>query len=243
MSSNATVTYRGEVHCLDTEHDLLFGRGSGNDLNVEREPDDLVHRRFGRIYFRNGVWWIANDGSRLSLAINDQNSVSSIVLAPGCTAVLSFRQVAIRFSGRTPNYEISIDLGDPGTLSGTPDASESADGAAFGRPTTDQAQMPLVGEQRLLLVALAENKLRNPHEPLALPTNRAVARRFGWSRKTFDGKLGRLAEKFKRWGMTGLVGELAEPATDRRNKLVNYAIDRAIIDVHDLDLLDEYPIT
>lgn len=239
MPPQARVTYRGEVHVVGVQDHLLFGRGVGNDLNVERESDDLLHRRFGRLHQRNGIWWITNDGARLSLAVNDRDSTSSIVLAPGGLAALTFQRSSILFSGRRPDYEILVDIS--GTVP-MDDEGLPADTAMSATPTLDQSEMPLVGEQRLLLVALAEQKLRNPHRALELPANKDVQARFGWTRKTFDGKLGRLCEKFDRWGMSGLVGESFDPATNRRRKLVEYAIGQKILTPDDLELLDEYPI-
>lgn len=240
MNSPTTcwLTYLGEVRRVDSTEHFLFGRGAGNNLDVERKPDDLLHRRLGRVFHHNGIWWIVNDGTHLSIAINDRSSTSSIVLAPGGSAALTFAHGAICFSARRPDYQILIDVDVDDDASGANDAITRP---PTGPQTSNQADLPLVGEQRLLLIALAESKLTAPHKPLELPANKAVARRFGWGEKAFDGKLRRLCEKFDRWGMPGLIGETVDPATDRRRKLVDYAIDRRIITKDDLELIAEYP--
>ena len=105
--------------------------------------------------------------------------------------------------------------------------------------TIDQSQVPLVGEQRQLAVALAETKLREPHKPLVLPTNKAVAHRFGWSMTTFNRKLDRMCKKYARAGVSGLVGGPGGLASDRRTRLVEHLLSSGAITVVDLDLLEE----
>jgi len=238
VATKVWLSYKGEVRRIDPTQHFLFGRGPGNNLDVERAPDDLLHRRFGRIYHQNCVWWIVNEGTHLSIAINDRDSTSSIVLAPAGSAALTFARGAICFSGRRPDYEILIDVDLDNQQSNLDDTD---DRPSSNRHTVNQAELPLVGEQRLLLIALAESKLRAPHRPLELPANKAVAHRFSWSEKAFDGKLRRLCQKFDNWGMPGLIGESFDPATDRRRKLVGYAVDRRIVTKEDLELLADYP--
>ena len=105
--------------------------------------------------------------------------------------------------------------------------------------TIDQSQVPLVGDQRLLAVALSEHKLRNPHKPTDLPTNKAVAHRFGWAMTTFNRKLDRMCKKYASAGVSGLVGAPGELASDRRTKLVEHLVASGSVTMVDLDLLEE----
>src|SRR5918999_509016 len=76
-----------------------------------------------------------------------------------------------------------------------------------GRSITIQlGDIMLTDEQRLLLLALAEGTLRDPHNNDELPTNRAVARRLGWSITKFNRKLDNLCNRFTKLGVGGLRG-------------------------------------
>lgn len=231
------VTYQGETHAVQAARGFRFGRGASNDLDIDRR-NALLHRRFGRLALRDGIWWLDNEGSRLSIALNDRDSATTTVLAPGGSTAVTFSRASVRFSAGSGNYEILIDL--PGHRPDNP-AGSSSEGDMTDQRTMDQSKLPLAGDQQLLVLALAEQKLRNPHEAVSLPTNKAIARRFGWSKKAFDGKLGRVCEKFARWGVPGLVGESAEPAKERRRILVEQAIELNIVTRADLERLDDYP--
>ena len=95
----------------------------------------------------------------------------------------------------------------------------------------------LTDEQRLLLLALAEGTLRDPHTADELPTNRAVARRLGWSITKFNRKLDNLCDRFSKLGVGGLRGSIDQLATDRRRRLVEHAIESGLISRHQLDRL------
>ena len=87
----------------------------------------------------------------------------------------------------------------------------------------------LTDEQRLLLLALGEGTLRDPHDADELPTNRAVARRLGWSITKFNRKLDNLCNRFTKLGVGGLRGSIDQLATDRRRRLVEHAIESGLI--------------
>ena len=87
----------------------------------------------------------------------------------------------------------------------------------------------LTDEQRLLLLALAEGTLRDPHSNDELPTNRAVARRLGWSITKFNRKLDNLCNRFSKLGVGGLRGSIDQLATDRRRRLVEHAVESGLI--------------
>ena len=93
----------------------------------------------------------------------------------------------------------------------------------------------LTDEQRLLLLALAEGTLRDPHNSDELPTNRAVARRLGWSITKFNRKLDNLCNRFTKLGVGGLRGSIDQLATDRRRRLVEHAIESGLIARSQLD--------
>ena len=236
--STLTVDFAGDVRTLEPGDELTFGRGDGNDLTIDTNPQ--LHRRFGLLFHRDEAWWLRNNGSRITLTIQDQNSRSSATLTAGKEISLSFAEAAIAFKAGGTNYELLIEMQVPTVEEGQA-AAELEDGT-LNAMTIDQSQVPLVGDQRLLAIALAETKLRDPHQPLTLPTNKSVAHRFGWSMTTFNRKLDRMCKKYARAGVSGLVGTPGGLASDRRTKLVEHLISSGGVTVRDLDLLDEFPV-
>ena len=101
--------------------------------------------------------------------------------------------------------------------------------------------LPLTDEQRLLLLALAEPTLRDPHGTDELPANRAAARRLGWSITKFNRKLDNLCSRFSKLGVGGLRGSVDQLATDRRRRLVEHAVESGLITAAQLDRLPPEP--
>ena len=95
----------------------------------------------------------------------------------------------------------------------------------------------LTDEQRLLLLALGKTTLLDPHSADELPTNRAVARRLGWSITKFNRKLDNLCNRFTKLGVGGLRGWIDQLATDRRRRLVEHAVESGLITRSMLDRL------
>lgn len=232
-----TVDFAGEIHVLTPADQLTFGRGDSNDLEIDSNPQ--LHRQFGLVFFRDGTWWLRNNGARLPLTVLDDASRSSATLTPGREISLSFDRATIAFEAGATSYELEVVItGNEGIDDNddTTPAPSADDEAAMGM-TIDQSQVPLVGDQRLLAVALAEATLREPHKPIALPTNKAVAHRFGWSMTTFNRKLDRMCKKYARSGVSGLVGGPGGLASDRRTRLVEHLVSSGSITIADLDLL------
>lgn len=230
-----TVDFAGEVHALTPGEELTFGRGDANDIEVDSNPQ--LHRRFGQIFFRDGNWWLRNNGNRLSLSVLDQASRSNVTLTSGRETSLTFEHATIAFEAGNTSYELVVMLSD------VPEGVEhleadDLDTDAVMAMTVDQSQVPLIGDQRLLAVALAEHKLRNPHRPTDLPTNKAIAHRFGWSMTKFNRKLDRMCKKYARAGVSGLVGAPGELASDRRTKLVEHLVESGSVTIADLDILE-----
>jgi len=226
------LDFAGEELSLGPDDDLTFGRGA--ELHIDDNP--VLHRQFGRLFHRGGSWWLRNEGSRLSLNVHDSTSPSSFTIAPGREAALTFSPAAIRFEAGKSKYEILIDMRGAAyavdVAASDPDAPDA---------TIDQSNLPVLGGQRLLLVALAESQLTDPHGSHRLPTNKSVAHRFGWSTTTFNRRLDRLCAKFAAAGVQGLVGGQSDLARNRRQKLVDHAISVGIITSADLALLGEWP--
>lgn len=229
--AHLTVDFAGEIHELGPDEELTFGRSARNDLVID-EDNARLHRHFGRIYHRDGSWWLANLGRKLPITVNDRESRSRIMLTSGRETSMTFVQSSVTFSAGSTTYELMVDI----HVEADPSLDDSVDYTTTGL-TIDQ--IPLSGDQRLLAVAMAEPALRNPHQPMTLPSNKAIAHRFGWSTTTFNRKLDRLCRKYADAGVSGLVGSPGQLASDRRRKLVEYLIGTSEITADDLRSLED----
>ena len=129
------------------------------------------------------------------------------MLAPGSEIALSFPNSILRFRAGVTDYEVVVRVPDRYAADhDDEDDPLDADDADDGGDTIALGDLMLADEQRLLLLALAEGTLRDPHSNDELPTNRAVARRLGWSITKFNRKLDNLCNRFAKLGVGGLRG-------------------------------------
>jgi len=226
------VEFIGEERTIEPGAELTFGRQA--DLHID--DNRHLHRVLGRFWSRGDAWWLTNEGRSITIQVADADSRSSVQLAPGSEIALSFPNSILRFRAGITDYELSVRVPDRGADDEDDDDPLDADDEDGG-VTIALGDLMLTDEQRLLLLALAEGTLRNPHQSDELPTNRAVARRLGWSITKFNRKLDNLCERLTKLGVGGLRGSLDQLATDRRRRLVEHAIESGLIDRHQLDRL------
>ena len=74
-----------------------------------------------------------------------------------------------------------------------------------------------------------------------IPTGAQAAARLGWNVTRFNRKLDNVCDKFDRLGVRGLRGGVRSYATNRRIRLVEYAIAARIVTRADLPLLEAQP--
>ena len=99
--------------------------------------------------------------------------------------------------------------------------------------------IPLTSSQRLLIVALSENVLRQRIPGRGeIPTSAEAAARLGWSLTTFNRKLDNVCDKLDRVGVAGLRGGREKLATNRRARLVEYAVSTRLVSADDIPLLE-----
>ena len=67
------LDFSGEIHRIEAEQTFVIGRGG--DLDIDDNP--YLHRRFLVFARQEGLWWVANEGSRLSATLTDGVSVSA----------------------------------------------------------------------------------------------------------------------------------------------------------------------
>jgi hypothetical protein len=180
---------------------------------------------------------LANLGSSIPLTVSDTTGPSFSRVAPNATLALSFESSVVAFEAGGCSYELTVDLADSGFES----AADAEDPAVWtGEVTTTASSLPMSAEQHLLLVALAEGRLRDPSAAGDLPTNRQIASRLGWTITKYNRKLDGLCVKFAAAGVSGLRGSSDALARDRRVRLVDHAVHAGVVTADDLALLSEY---
>jgi hypothetical protein len=226
------IDFIGEITEVEPGAELTFGRQA--DLHID--DNRHLHRVLGRFWSRGDAWWLTNEGRAITIQIADADSRSNVMLAPGSEIALSFPNSILRFRAGITDYEVTVRVPDRDAEDGdAEDDPLEADDSDLD--TIALGDLMLTNEQRLLLLALAEGTLRDPHSNDELPTNRAVARRLGWSITKFNRKLDNLCDRFSKLGVGGLRGSIDQLATDRRRRLVEHAVESGLIARSPLTLL------
>ena len=230
---NLHVDFIGELTTVAPGEELTFGRQA--DLHID--DNRHLHRVLGRFWSRGDSWWLTNEGRSITIQIADADSRSSVQLAPGSEIALSFPNSILRFRAGITDYEILVRVPDRDASDADGDDDPlDADDEEAGE-TIALGDLLLTDEQRLLLLALGETTLLDPHSADELPTNRAVARRLGWSITKFNRKLDNLCNRFTKLGVGGLRGSIDQLATDRRRRLVEHAVESGLVTRSMLDRL------
>ncbi len=223
------VEFLGEEYPVAEGRTLSFGRSADLVLEGNRH----LHRRLGQFEFADGLWWLHNVGSVLTIEVVDRNSPSRLTLAPGATMALVFEEAALRFRAGATSYEICVDV-----PLRPPEAVGDRAPAGEGTHTVTAAELVFTPDQLRCVLALAEHRLLDPstHE---LPTNRSAAARLGWKLTKFNRKLDNVCTKMANAGVAGLHGDLGALAVKRRERLVEFAVASHLVGRDDLVLLDQ----
>ena len=222
------VEFCGEHYPLDEARGLTIGREA--ELAIDENP--YLHRDFLRLHHAEGLWWLVNVGSQLTATVSDNEGMLHAVLAPGAHLPLVFGRTTVRFSAGATTYELSIELDAPLFLPRPQAVNRQGETTTFG-PTLNH-------DQRLLLLALTETALRSGERSVSgLPTSAEAAERLGWSLTRFNRKLDYLCQKLTRLGVRGLHGGPDQLASNRRFRLVEYALAARLITSDELPLLEE----
>lgn len=206
-----------------------FDVGRDADLDVDDNP--YLHRRFLRITWDDGMWWLANAGTRLSATVCDMTGGVQSWLPPGARLPLVFPVTAVIFTAGPTTYELAVHLdSSPYRTVGAEDALGGATTIGSVTWTTSQLQ---------LIVALAEPMLRREGVALSrIPSSAQAAQRLGWALTRFNRKLDNVCDKLDRLGVSGLRGGPGAHATNRRARLVEYAVSSRMVTPADLALLE-----
>ena len=221
------IEFCGEWYDIASPNDFHIGRES--DLVIDDNP--YLHRRFLRIYEDFGMWWLANVGTLLSATVTDSSGQVQAWLAPGARLPIVFPQMQVLFSAGSTTYEFTIHSDN--------DYYSTAAAAGVGGGETTISPVALTTTQRLLIVSLAENVLRQDSPGRGeIPASTDAAARLHWSMTTFNRKLDNVCDKLDKTGVQGLRGGKSNLATNRRQRLVEYAVATRLVSKDDLYLLD-----
>lgn len=222
-----TIEFCGERYEVEHPNDFHVGRES--DLVIDDNP--YLHRRFLRIYEDFGMWWLGNVGTLLSATVSDATGAVQAWLAPGARLPIVFETMQVLFSAGSTTYEFTIHSGE--------DYYNTSTAMAGSGGSTTIAPVVLTSSQRLLVVALAEHVLRQSSPGRGeVPTSAEAADRLHWSMTTFNRKLDNVCDKLDKIGVGGLRGGRGKLATNRRLRLIEYAVATRLIGPEDLFLLD-----
>ena len=221
------VDFIGELHDVVPDRPFLIGREG--DLAVDDNP--YLHRRLLVITWGAGLWWLTNAGSRLSATACDADSRMQAWLAPGARMPLVFARTVVWFTAGPTTYELELILDQP-PYAPTPETMSASGGTTIGRTT-------FTADQLLLILALAEPALRRRGRGgSTVPSLADAAARLGWATTRFNRKLDNVCQKLTRQGVKGLHGGPDRLATDRRSRLVEYALAARLVTAEDLSLLE-----
>jgi hypothetical protein len=230
-TDHARVDFCGEEHHLPPDGVFVVGREG--DLGLD--DNKYLHRRFLVISRRSGLWWVDNVGSRISATVSDPDGRMQAWLAPGAGLPLVFARTLVLFTAGPTTYEFEVLIDEPPFA---PTAEPIPRGGTRGADVTI-GDVTFTPEQLLLIIALAEPALRREGwGTTALPATSEAARRLGWTTVKFNRKLDNVCEKLTKIGVKGLHGGQDRLATERRARLVEYALAARWVTSADLALLE-----
>ncbi|MEJ7800039.1 MAG: hypothetical protein WKF60_05925 [Ilumatobacter sp.] len=222
-----TIWFCGESTPVDHEP---FTIGRDADFVVE-DDNRFLHRQFLSLSASQGVWLLANVGTQLTATASDPEGRLEAFLAPGAVLPLVFDETTVRFTAGPTSYEFSITLPDPAFVASQIDQNDSGD--------TTVGRTVMTPDQLRLILALAEPALLSDSRGgTVLPTSGEAAQRLGWKSTRFNRKLDNVCQKLAAQGVRGLHGEPGRLASNRRARLVEYAIAVRLVTRDDLALID-----
>jgi hypothetical protein len=220
------IEFCGEWHGVTREAPFTIGRDA--DLVVDDNP--FLHRRLLQVSWFDGFWLLSNIGSRLAVTVTDGAGRLQSWLAPGGRLPLVFGRTTVVFTAGPTTYELAVHASEP--------AYASTDLLSYEGVTTVGA-LSLTDSQKLLILALAEPMLLFEGSGRGeIPTNSKAAERLGWALTRFNRKLDNVCDKLDRIGVQGMRGGVGSYATNRRIRLVEYAIAARLVTRSDLALLE-----
>lgn len=226
-----TLDFAGEISVLDPAATFVIGR----EGDIAIDDNMYLHRRFLELRHEHGIWWLTNVGAQLTATVSDRERGVHAWLGPGGRMPVVFGTTQVRFTAGPTQYELHLLLED------APYVAESDTEHLAEQGSTTIGRVTLTTDQKLMLLALAEEALRRGAPGASvLPTSAIAAKRLGWTLKKFEKKIDNVCEKLTSKGVRGLKGDAGNLASSRRARLVEYALASRTITVDDLMLLDRH---
>jgi hypothetical protein len=224
---NPYIDFCGETASIDRQP---FTIGRDADFVLD-DGNRHLHRHFLSVTEQQGIWLLANVGSQLTATVSDIAGRLEAFLAPGAVLPLVFEDTVVRFTAGPTTYEFSIRMPDPAFATTATDPSQQGD--------TTVGRVAMTPDQLRLIVAIAEPALRGDgRAATTLPSNQEVAKRLGWRLTRVNRKLDNVCQKLAAQGIRGLHGAPGQLASNRRARLVEYALAVRMVSRDDLALLD-----
>jgi len=213
---------------IEVDHEP-FTIGRDADFVVE-DDNRFLHRHFLSLASSSGLWLLSNIGTQLTATVSDLDGRLEAFLAPGAVLPLVFGETRVRFTAGPTSYEFSITMSDPAFVASRIDENERGD--------TTVGRTVMTPDQLRLVLALAEPALSgHTRSGTALPSSTAAAQRLGWTTTKFNRKLDNVCQKLAAQGVRGLHGEPGRLASNRRARLVEYALAVRLVTRDDLELI------
>lgn len=222
------IHFCGEVRAVDRQPFTI-----GRDADLVLDADNrFLHRQFLSVSESEHVWLLANVGNRLTATVSDPDGRLEAFLSPGAVLPLVFELTHVRFTAGPTSYEFSISLSNPSFAAGRVVDTDVGD--------TTAGRVVMTPDQLRLILALAEPALTGRSgRGTALPSSGAAAQRLGWTTTKFNRKLDNVCQKLAAQGVRGLHGGPGRLASNRRARLVEYALAVRLVTRDDLALIDE----
>ncbi|MFP5487051.1 MAG: hypothetical protein ACLGHQ_01925 [Acidimicrobiia bacterium] len=226
-TTHPTIDFCGEL--VPVAHQP-FTVGRDADLVVD-DDNRFLHRQFLALSEQQGLWLLANVGTQLTATVSDVDGRLEAFLAPGAVLPLVFDETVVRFTAGPTTYELTVQLPEPTFI--TSDVGHDTQG------DTTIGRVVMTPDQLRLVLALAEPALLGTGRAgSTLPSSGEAAPRLGWTITRFNRKLDNVCQKLAAHGVRGLHGEPGRLASNRRARLVEYALAVRLVTRHDLHLLD-----
>lgn len=221
------IEFCGEWFTVTSGETFSVGRVA--DLCLDDNP--FLHRRFLQVSFDGRLWWIENVGTRLSATICDTSGGVQSWLPPGGHLPLVFGVTTVIFTAGPTSYEFSVHIKNAAYLRAQAielPVGQTTVGALRWTPT-----------QMQVIVALAEPMLRREGSGFSsIPSSADAAKRLGWALTRFNRKLDNVCDKLEKLGVRGMRGDPLVHASNRRSRLVEYALSSRMVTAEDLSLLE-----
>lgn len=218
---------------IDIEGEVLAVVPAGGETTLGRKADVVIddnrflHRQLARVYDDGERWWIGNTGSKIVLSLFDSQSGSRATVAPGTSAPLPGSNTLMSFQAGIAKYEIGL----------TTEREFAPIPIVDTFDTVAQDDLELTLMQKQLIVALAEQALREPQARLVVPSTKEAAARLGWNVTKFNGKLDNVCDKLHKNGVRGVKSTVGDKAKDRKRALVEHCIRVGLVNADDLEIL------